>query len=356
MSGASREEGLTCQNDLAYGSTGICKTVFSEEYPLAATSVPTDSTMWTSLLHSGLIGTFMRLPFVEPDTEQLKSHGARAAIYGLPWDSTTISRSGANYGPRGIREVSCQFTTYNATLDFDLLAELNPVDTGDCDVILANAEKTFANAQRDIGAILDSGALPVMFGGDHSVTIPAVRAVRERYADPGMVLVDMHLDTAPDVGGEELNHCCPITRAVDAGFDPAKIVLIGISGWMNPKTEYEYCRERGITVIWLEDIWEKGTKAAVEQALEIAGAGDGIYLSYDVDSLDAAYAPGTCCPSPGGLTSREAIEIVRGISSPGLLGVDVVEAAPSLEATAQTSLISGRLALEAMAFHAGAGR
>jgi agmatinase len=312
--------------------------------------------MWSSLLHAGLIGSFMRLPYVKPDADDLRSADARAAIYGIPFDATNISRTGANYGPRGIREVSCQFLPYNATLDFDLIDALNPVDCGDCDIALANPQKTFARAQGDIGAILDAGALPVTLGGDHSVTIPAVRAVRERLADPGLVLVDMHLDTAQDVGGEELNHCCPITRAVDAGFDPAKIALVGISGWMNPRSELAYCRERGITIIWLEEIWEHGTAWAVDRALQVAGAGDGTYLSFDVDSLDAAHAPGTCCPSPGGLTTREAIEIVRGVSRNGLAGVDVVEAAPSLDGTPTTSLIAGRVAIEAMAFHAGAGR
>ncbi len=318
---------------------------------------PEDRTMWTSLLHAGLIGSFMRFPHVPADASELKAAGAKAAIYGIPFDATNISRTGANYGPRGIREVSCQFLSYNAMFDFDLIDELAPVDCGDCDVILANAERTFENAQADIGQILAAGALPVTFGGDHSISIPAVRAVREVNDDPGLILVDTHLDTAPDVGGELLNHCCPITRAVDAGFDPKKIALVGISGWMNPRTEIEYCREQGITVIWLEDIWEHGTAWAINKALEVAGASsDGHYLSFDVDSLDAAHAPGTCCPTPGGLTSREAIEIVRGVSANGLLGVDVVEAAPSLDATPATSLIAGRIAVEAMAFHAGAGK
>lgn len=321
-----------------------------------STTPKVDRTMWSSLLHAGLVGSFMRLPHVKADTEELRAADARAAIYGIPFDATNISRTGANYGPRGIREVSCQFLPYNAMLDFDLIEALNPVDCGDCDIALANPEKTFARAQADIGAIIDSGALPVSLGGDHSVTIPAVRAVRERMSDPGLVLVDMHLDTAQDVGGEELNHCCPITRAVDAGFDPAKIALVGISGWMNPRSEIDYCRERGITVIWLEEIWERGTAWAVDRALQTASAGDGVYLSFDVDSLDAAHAPGTCCPSPGGLTSREAIELVRGIARNGLAGVDVVEAAPSLDATPATALIAGRLAIEAMAFHAGAGQ
>lgn len=324
------------------------------------TATPHDSvdrTMWTSLLHAGLAGSFMRFPYVAPDTDALREAGARAAVYGIPFDATNISRTGANYGPRGIRDVSCQFLTYNAMYDFDVADALSPVDCGDCAVIPGDPERTFARAQEDIEAILRAGALPVTLGGEHSVTIPAVRAVRAVHENPALILVDTHLDTAPDVGGELLSHCCPITRAVDAGFDPARIVLLGISGWMNPRTELAFCRERGITVIWLEEIWEHGTAWAVERTNSVVRDGtDGVYLSFDVDSLDAAHAPGTCCPTPGGLTSREALELVRGVCADGLIGVDVVEVAPSLDPTPATALMGGRVALEAMAFHAGCGR
>ena len=314
-----------------------------------------DHTMWTSLLHAGLAGSFLKLPHVAADSDALRGHGARVAIYCIPCDSTSISRTGANYGPRGIREISGQFLTYNATWDFDIVEALNPVDCGDCDVILANAERTFAHAERDIAEILAAGAIPATLGGDHSVTIPAVRAVRQHVANPGLVLIDTHLDTAQDVGGEQLNHCCPITRAVDAGFDPKRIALLAISGWMNPRTELRYCREHGITVVWLEDIWERGVAAAIDQALEVAAADtDGVYLSVDVDALDAGYAPGTCVPTPGGLTSREMLELVRGISRQGLVGMDVVETAPSLEGTSATAAIAGRIVMDALAAHAGA--
>lgn len=315
-----------------------------------------DGTMWTSLLHAGLAGSFMHFPHVPANEAALRDAGAKAAIYGIPFDSTNISRTGSNYGPRGIRDVSVQFLTYNAMLDFDVAEALSPVDCGDCDVIPGAPAPTFERAQADLEQILRSGALPVTIGGEHSVTIPAVRAVRATYADPGLILVDTHLDTAPDVGGELLSHCCPITRAVDAGFDPAKIALVGISGWMNPRTELEYCRDRGITVIWLDEIWEHGSAWAAAKANEVArAAGDGVYLSFDIDSLDAAHAPGTCCPTPGGLSSREALELVRAIAAPGLVGVDVVEVAPSLDATPATALLGGRIALEAMAYHGGAG-
>jgi guanidinobutyrase len=315
-----------------------------------------DPTMWTSLIHAGLAGSFMGIPHVAPLQSELREAGARAAIYGIPFDSTAVGRSGANYGPRGIREASCYFRPYSATFDFDLGAALRPVDCGDCAVVPGNAQRTFESAQHDIAQILAAGALPVTFGGDHSVTIPAVRALREHVEDPGLVLLDTHLDTAPEVGGERLSNCCPIARAVDAGFDPAKIVLIGMSGWMNPRSELDYCRERGIAVIWIEEIWERGTAWTVARAREISrAAADGVYLSFDVDCLDAAHAAGTCTPTQGGLSSREAIELVRGIARDGLRGVDVVETAPTLETTTATALMAGRIAIEAMAFHAGAG-
>jgi guanidinobutyrase len=311
--------------------------------------------MWSTLLHAGLAGSFMRAPHVPPDADALRAAGAGAAIYGMPWDSTSISRTGANYGPRAMRDISCQFLPYNAELDFDLGAALQLVDCGDCDVIMANAERTFANAQRDIGAILDANAIPVTLGGDHSISIPAVRAVAERHSNPGLVLLDTHLDTAVDVAGETLNHCCPISRAVDAGFPPERIVLIGINGWQNPRSELEYCRDKGITVIWLRDIWKRGTEAVVADALKIAADGtDGLYLSVDIDALDSAFAPGTCTPTPGGMTAREMVELVQGVSRGGLLGMDVVEVAPSLEASGITAKIGVRAVLDGLAFHSGA--
>jgi agmatinase len=327
-----------------------------EQKPAAANGEgQDDSTMWASVLHAGLAGTFLRVPHVPPDADALRQAGAGAAIYGMPWDSTSISRTGANFGPRAIRDISAQFLTYNATWDFDLVDALSPVDCGDCAVIPGDPQGTFERAQLALGEIIDGGAVPVTLGGDHSVTIPAVRAVKERVSNPGLVLIDTHLDTAPHVGGLELSHCCPITRAIDAGFDPAHTVLVAISGWMNPRTELAYCREAGITVIWLEDLWELGVAEVADRAVEIAGQGtDGLYLTVDVDSLDTAYAPGTCAPTPGGLTSRELLSLVRRIAHAGLVGLDVVETAPSLDATTSTEAIAGRVVMDALAAHAGA--
>lgn len=312
-----------------------------------------DPTMWATLLHAGLASSFLRLPHRRPEDVGLPELGVGAAVYGVPWDSTVISRSGANYGPRSIREASLRALQYNATLDLDLGEVLNPVDCGDAEVIPGSAQRTFKNAQQDLSNILSAGAIPVTLGGDHSVTIPAVRAVMEHCENPSLVLIDAHLDTALDVGGETLNHCCPITRAVDAGFPPKNIVIVGTSGWLNPRSEIEYCREHGIEVIWLEDVWELGISGTLQRVLDTISEGtDGIYLSVDVDALDGAYAPGTGVPAAGGMTAREILLLVRGISERGLIGMDMVEVAPTLDPTNVTSSIAVRIILDALAFHA----
>jgi guanidinobutyrase len=310
-------------------------------------------TMWSSVLFHGLAGSFLKAPHVPPEAEAIRESGAGAAIYGIPWDSMAVTRSGASYGPRAIREATSLFLPYNATWDFDIQKALGLVDAGDCLTIPGNPARTFERAQAEIAQLLEGGAIPVVLGGDHSVTIPAVRAAGAIRPGAGLVLIDAHLDTASDVGGEILSNCCPIPRAIDAGFDPHKTVLIGIAGWMNPREELAYCREQGITVLWLEDVWSMGTAAIVERALEIAGGDDGLYLTVDVDAMDGPFAPGTSTAAPGGLTSREMLEIVRGVAAGGLLGFDVVETAPSLEHGDRTANMAARIALDGLAAHCG---
>src|SRR5699024_2221992 len=150
---------------------------------------------------------FMGVPQVELTREAIAASGAKAVVYGFPFDATSISRSGANYGPRAIRETSVQYTNYQATYDFDLFEHLPLADGGDCHVALGNTLKTFERVEADIAEIIAGGAIPVVFGGDHSVSIPVGKAAKKPNTNPGWVQFDTHLDAAPDVGGEELNHC-----------------------------------------------------------------------------------------------------------------------------------------------------
>ncbi len=314
-----------------------------------SSSAEIDETMWSGLIHSGVSGTMFKLPFVAPDASAIRSHGADVAFIGFPFDSTQISRTGANYGPRGIREHSSLFLTYNATSDIDLSRKFNMVDCGDIPVIPGDVTRTMAAASGLIGGILDGGAKPFVLGGDHSVTIGGVRAFAKKHAKPGLILFDTHFDTADNVGGVLDSHCCPISRAIDAGFDPEHTVLIGISGWLNPRSEMEYAQRHGMTVITLDEIVKNGAEAAGRRAASVLSNTDNIYLTIDIDALDASIAPGTCVPTAGGMMLREMFAILNEFKALNIGAVDIVEVAPSLDPTKITQITAARIILETLA-------
>lgn len=310
---------------------------------------------FSGLLHAGTHGTFMRLPAVAANAAKLKDAKVSAAFLGFPWDAMCISRTGTNYGPRAIREASDQFSFYNASTGMDLNDHYRFADCGDVAVVPGSAVRTMDRAEAMVSEILKGGAMPVTFGGDHSITIACVRAFAKAHKKPGLVLVDTHFDTALEVGGEELSHCCPITRAVDAGFDPRRIAIVGTGGWMNPKSELEYIRKQGITLFTIEEIWDQGAKAIAAKAAAVASNGsDGVYLTYDIDAIDAAYAPGTGVPTPGGMSSREALTMAYELGRMGIKGLDLVEVSPSWDHDGITSRLAVRLILEALAGNANA--
>lgn len=314
-----------------------------------------DDTAFNGLLHAGGRGTFMRTPFVAPNAKKLKEAKINAAFLGFPWDAMCISRTGTNYGPRAIREAGDQFSFYNASTGMDLTEHYRFADCGDVPVVPGAAKKTMDRAEAVVSEILGSGAMPVTFGGDHSVTIACVRAFAKKHKKPGLVLVDTHFDTAQDVGGETLSHCCPITRAVEAGFDPKRIAIVGTGGWMNPRNELAYVKNKGITLFTIEDIWEQGAKTIARKAAAVASKGaDGVYLTYDIDAIDAAYAPGTGVPTPGGMSSREALTMAYELGRMGIAGLDLVEVSPSWDHDGITSRLAVRLVLEALAGNASA--
>lgn len=303
-------------------------------------------------LHSGgFPGAFLNSPRVKPSAEALKEHAGSVAFMGVPFDGMCISRTGTNFGPKAIREASEQFSPYNSSLNIDLSNAFKLIDCGDAFVIPGSAEKTFDAFGKTLDIMHENNIMPVVFGGDHSTTIPNIQAFARKYSSPGLILVDSHYDTAESLGGERLSHTCPIARAVDAGFDPSKIVIIGINGWLNPRVEQQYAIEHGITVIYLEEIIEIGISAAAKKARSIVEEGtDGIYMTFDIDAIDGAYAPGTGVPAMGGLTSREAISLVRelGGAGGGLKGFDIMEVSPSYDHDGITSRLATCLTLETL--------
>src|SRR6476620_10371241 len=164
--------------------------------------------MWSGFLHSSILGTFMRQPRVAPEREALMKAGVNAAFIGFPWDSTCISRTGTNLGPKALREAGDQFLLYNANTGMDLSAHFIFADVGDVPVVMGNAVITMARGEAMIAEVLASGAIPVTLGGDHSITIAGVRAFAKAVPACGLILLDTHFDTAVDVGGETLSRRC----------------------------------------------------------------------------------------------------------------------------------------------------
>jgi agmatinase len=250
-------------------------------------------------------------------------------------------------GPKAIREVSQCFSPFNSEFGIDLRDSFTMVDCGDVSIVPANPQASLERAAAALVEILKADALPVMLGGDHSISIAGAWALREVHPGSGLILFDMHYDTAPDVVGEKLNHCCPIRRAVEAGIDAKKVCMIGPSGWMNPKGELAYVKEMGIRSFSVEDVWRRGPGAVMDDALSIAGKGGSpIYLTFDIDCLDSSYAPGTCVPTTFGFTPREILPMLRRLGGAPIRMIDIVEVAPNLDHSGRTAHYAARVLLE----------
>ena len=221
---------------------------------------------WASVLNAG-IATFLGAPFVQPERNALQKAGARAAILGVPFDSTSIARTGSMMGPRAVRDASSHLLSYHGEYDVDLFETLGLVDCGDVPVLPGNAQVTMDRCADLVGEIMAASALPVLIGGEHSITIGGTWGVdRHRPGKYGYIMFDTHLDTAADIGGEMFNHCCPVPRAMELdSFDPRHCVIIGPHGAMNPRAEYEYIKEHGIKVFSVKDVMRLGPERVARE-------------------------------------------------------------------------------------------
>lgn len=272
------------------------------------------------------VATFFGRPMRTLDT----LGDAKCAIVGIPWDEGNAGRNGANMGPRAVRDASSWFFGYDAQRDFDLWEELPTVDLGDVPVMPPNASATMDSIEDNIRRIRELGVLPLSIGGNHSLTIGAARGAATTVKKMGYISIDAHLDTATDWGGETLTSGCPTMRAAEIpNVDPTNVVVFGVHGWLNPRDQVEAAADRDIRWYGMEEIQRLGVEKALDQALERAMFGvDGLYVSFDLDSIDASAFPGTGTPEPGGFTPREALAIARRLGQARPLAIDLVECAP----------------------------
>jgi agmatinase len=295
--------------------------------------------------YTGLL-TFAGVPYTEDPAELA---GFDVAIIGAPMDDLVSDRPGARLAPRAIRGASSPPGPH-LEVKLDAFAELRVVDFGDAPVIPADPVRSHAAIEATVGQVLAAGVMPVVLGGDHSITEPSVRACAGVHGPVGVVHFDTHTDTGEEVFGVEFSHGTFIRRIVDAGHvDPSRYVQIGLRGYWPGETEFGWQAERGITSLFMHDVRDLGIREVVRRAVEAVGPGP-TYLTVDIDVLDPAFIPGTGTPEPGGMTAVDLLLAVRTVAAElDLVGADVVEVIPSSVGTDDYSaLVADRVIREAL--------
>tara|TARA_Y100000991_G_scaffold85367_1_gene64389 strand:+ start:652 stop:1785 length:1134 start_codon:yes stop_codon:yes gene_type:complete len=302
------------------------------------------------LPHYAGINTFMKAPYLE-DVNRVGDFDV--AVVGIPHDCGTTYRPGTRFGPQGIRRISALYTPYNYEMGVDLREQITLCDVGDIFTIPANNEKSFDQISKGVAHVFASGAFPILLGGDHSIGFPTLRGVCRHLGDKkvGIIHFDRHVDTQ-EIDLDERMHTCPWFHATNMANAPAhNLVQLGIGGWQVPREGVKVCRERGTNVLTVTDITEMGLDAAAQYAIERATDGtDCVYISFDIDCIDAGFVPGTGWPEPGGLLPREALKllelIVRNVP---VCGLELVEVSPPYDISDMTSLMAARVICDTMA-------
>lgn len=299
------------------------------------------------LPHYAGINTFLKAPYIE-DVNKVGQFDA--AVLGVPFDSGTTYRPGTRFGPQGMRRISALYTPYNYELGVDLREQMTLCDVGDVFTIPANLEKSFDQISRAVSHVFSSGAMPIIMGGDHAIGFPTVRGVAACTSKRiGIVHFDRHADIQ-EKDLDERMHTTPWFHATNRPNVPAtNLVQVGIGGWQVPREAVAVARERDTTIITMRDMEELGVDKVAEIALEIAWKdADAVYLSYDIDSVDCGFVPGTGWPEPGGFLPREALSLVGKVAAEGLCGMEIVEVSPPYDTSDITSLFGVRIIVDVL--------
>jgi agmatinase len=292
------------------------------------------------------VRTFMRLPNVQ-DLEN-----ADAAIVGAPFDTGGTFRVGARFGPESIRSISHLLRRYNPGLDVGIFDHLSVIDYGDVPVVPGYIEESYERIKEGLEPIHRAGVVPVVLGGDHSIALPELRAAAAVHGPLALVQFDSHPDTWDAYFGQKHTHGTPFRRAVEEGLlDPSRSIQVGMRGSIYDEGDWEDAIEMGFDLVPTDTVRKLGiveTIARIRERVEDAKA----YVSFDVDFVDPAFAPGTGTPEIGGFTSREAQEFVRGLAGLDIVGCDVVEVLPPYDSAQITALLAANVAHEFLSLFA----
>ena len=291
------------------------------------------------------VRTFARLPHV-----QLPRDDVDAAVIGVPFDTATSFRSGARFGPEAIRSASTLLRPYHPALDVDVFGTLSLVDGGDLNVTPGNALRTTEQIDAQLRPLIAAGIVPLVLGGDHSIVLGELRAQHAAHGPVALLLLDAHADTWDQYYGERYFHGTPFRRAIEEGLiDPARSLLAGMRGPLYGPEDMDVPRELGFEVIDGADLVSMTPDAYGERVRTKVGDGPA-YLSFDIDVLDPASAPGTGTPEVAGLQPREALAFLRALAGMSFTGFDVVEVAPAYDSPGQiTALNAAAVAYDLLA-------
>ncbi|HEX9103731.1 MAG TPA: agmatinase [Polyangia bacterium] len=292
---------------------------------------------------------FFRLPMAELASPDAYA-GCDAVLLGVPYDGGTTYQPGARLAPYHVRRVSALVQSYHPVHKTDVFARVRARDGGNVVFPPFDAATVRAAIQGEVARVVAAGAVPFVVGGDHSVALPALRAVAAAHGPIAVVHVDAHLDTSTaEVWGDAWHHGTPLRHAIEEKLiAPGALVQVGVRGPWGAADDGALVAQFGATTISADAVAERGMVEVVRQMRAIVGARP-VYLTFDIDGVDPAYAPGTGTPVPGGLTAREALQLVRGLWGARLVGMDLVEVAPPLDHADVTSHLAAHLLYEGVA-------
>ena len=284
--------------------------------------------------------TMMRLP------QFASAAGLDACFVGVPLDIGTSLRAGARFGPRDIRQNSVLIRPYLMATRARPFDSLQVADIGDVAINTFNLEKSVAIIERAYDEILGHGCVPLTMGGDHTIVLPILRAIHRKHGPVGLVHVDAHADVNDEMFGERIAHGTPFRRAVEEGLlDCKRAVQIGLRATGYGPDDFDWTRQQGMRVVQAEECWHRSLVPLMTEVRAQLGKGP-VYLSFDIDGLDPAFAPGTGTPEIGGLTTIQGMEIIRGCTGLDLVGCDLVEVSPPYDPFGTTSLLAANLLYE----------
>ncbi len=294
--------------------------------------------------------TMMRLP------TQTGTDGLDACFVGIPMDIGASNRAGTRYGPRQIRAESCLIRPYNMATRAAPFDSLMVADIGDIAIDTFNLPKCMDIITDAYRSIIAKGCRPLTLGGDHTLTYPVLRAMAGKYGPVGLIHVDAHADINESMFGEKIAHGTPFRRAVeDKLLDTRRCIQIGLRATGYAADDFDWPRHQGFRVVQAEECWHKSLTPLMDEVRHHMGKGP-VYLSFDIDSLDPAFAPGTGTPEIGGLTTIQGLEIIRGCHGLDLVGCDLVEVSPPYDPSGNTALTGANLLFEMLCVLPGVKR